>query len=339
MSPAATLAASKLFGPLGIEVLEDVGRLMGEVSFAAGETVFRQGEPGNRLILVGDGELETLLAVPGAAPLQLSSIGPGEITGELSLLGDGKRAATVRAIVPTSGWELARPAFDVLRHDVRHAASVVVRAIGYQAVERLNEFYRRCADELPGAPFPEPEPSPSISEVPPEEGELDYLSGILFFADFTHAQIAEATAGLPRLAVSRGTVLTQPGDRPDALWIVLRGAVETTMRGAGRTRTLRLAGPGRAVGHVGLLGDAGCFESIESRARERSIVLEVAWPRVETLMTDEAPASRRFAAALWTDVVRALQHGQRPLAIARTFGPHRRAPSGATPFRTGLRER
>lgn len=333
MSAAATLAASKLFGPLGMDVLEDVGRLMTEVSFAAGEVVFRQGEPGDQLVLVGDGELETLLAVPGGTPLRLGSIVAGEIAGELSLLGDGVRVATVRAVIPTNGWALARPAFDVLRHDVRHAASVVVRAIGNQAVHRLNDFYRRCAGELEGAPFPELDAGSSIGEVPPEAGEVDYLSGILFFRDFTRAQIVEATAGLPRLAVSRGALLTPTGERPGALWIVVRGAIETTMRDADRRRSLRLAGPGRAVGHIGLLGAEAFVEFVESRARERSILIEVPWPCVDALLTDDAVASRRFAAALWTDVVRALQHGQRPLAKARTLGPHRRTASGATPGR------
>ncbi len=328
MSPVATLARSELFGALGRPVHEDVARLMSEVSFAAGEVVFRQGERGDGLILVADGGLEALLEVPGAPPVRLSSIAAGQIVGELSLLGDGVRTATVRAVVPTTGWALARSAFDVLRHDVRPAASAVVRAIGTHAVQRLDQLHRRCAAELEGEPEEEPLRS-SIGEVSPDRGEVDYLAGVLFFGDFTRAQIVQVTEGLPRLAVSRGAVLTPAGDQPSALWVVVRGAVETRMRGAGATRSLRLAGPGRAVGHVGLLGREAFVARLESRARERSILIEVPWPRVRELLIDDAPASRRFAAALWTDVVRALQHGERPLARTRsTTGARRRARAG-----------
>ncbi len=136
------------------------------------------------------------------------------------------------------------------------------------------------------------------------------------------------TRDLPRLAVSRGAALTPAGERPSALWIVVRGAVETRMRGASATRTLRLAGPGRAVGHVGLLGHEAFVARVESRARERSVVIEIPWPRVSELLAEDARSSRRFAAALWTDVVRALQHGERPLARTRTTSASRRAAAG-----------
>jgi hypothetical protein len=82
------------------------------------------------------------------------------------------------------------------------------------------------------------------------------------------------------------------------------------------------------VGHVGLLGQEAFVERVESRARERSVLIEIPWPRVRELLTGDAPLSRRFAAALWTDVVRALQHGERPLARTRSTSPSRQATAG-----------
>jgi CRP-like cAMP-binding protein len=318
MSPASVLAGADLFSALSPDALEDVARFMTAVTFEPGEVVFRQGDAGDRLIVVAEGELEAVLEVPGAEPMLLSRIAPGQIVGELSLLGDGKRTATVRALAPTTGWALARSAFEVLRHDVRPAALQVLDAIGRQAITRLNGLYRRCAQELVGDHPGDLHPSRSIGEVASERGEIDYLGGILFFRDFTRDEIVDVTVGMPRLAVPRGAVLAPPGEKPTALWIVARGAIETTMRTASSTRSLRLAGPGRAVGHVGLLGDDAFVDRIESRARERSILLEVPWPRVAELLGDDASSSRRFTAALWTDAVRALQHGERPLARTRT---------------------
>lgn len=56
---------------------------------------------------------------------------------------------------------------------------------------------------------------------------------------------------------------------------------------------LRLAGPGRAAGHLGLLGDEAFVAGIESRARERAVLLEVPWPRARA-----ARRPRRGVAAL-----------------------------------------
>jgi CRP-like cAMP-binding protein len=320
--PGPALAASTLFGAMPESTRDDVGRLMRRVAYGRGEVVFCQGEPGHQLVLIESGELEALLAVPGDEPLRLSSVGPGEVVGELSLLGDGRRTATVRATEPSTGWALERSAFDVLRNDVRPAASVVTRAIGLLAVQRLNHLYERVAREITGEPGPSTSAHGGPFAVPAEPGEPEYLKTTRFFEDFTAAEIAAVTDGLPRLEVPRGALLTARDHPPVALWIVVRGAVETTIRGATALRRLRLAGPGRAVGHVGLLEGAACVERIESRARERAIVLEVPWTRVAELLNAVDPAARRFAAALWTDSVRALQHGERPLARMSAIGAH-----------------
>jgi CRP-like cAMP-binding protein len=319
--PTDALAASTLFGAMPESIREDLGRLMRPTSYARGEVVFRQGEPGHQLVLIESGELEALLAVPGGDAHRLSSIGAGEVVGELSLLGDGLRTATVRATEPSTGWALERSAFDVLRHDVRPAASTVIRAIGLMAVERLNRLYQRAAGEITGEPAPTPSPDAGPFAIPPERGEQAYLATTRFFEELSAAQIAAVTDGLPRLQVPRGALLAVRDQPPVALWIVVRGALETTIRGATAVRRLRLAGPGRAVGHVGLLAGAAFVERIESRARERAIVLEVPWTRVGELLGADDPAARRFAAALWTDSVRALQHGERPLARMTATAP------------------
>jgi CRP-like cAMP-binding protein len=315
----AALEASELFGSMPSGVLDDLSHLMSRASFAAGQTVFRQGEPGDRMIVLEAGRLETELAVPGREPLRLSSVEPGQVVGELSLLGDGVRTATVHATAPSTGWTLERTAFDVLRNDVQRAASVVARALGLLAVERLDRLHRRWADQVTGEPTPA-DLQDEASASPADPHDEAFLAETLFFQDFNPDELAAVTAGLRCAEVARGTVLVPRGERPAALWIVARGAVETTVRGADTARPLRLAGPGRAIGHVGLLDQAPVVERIESRARERAVLLVVPWPRVWELLNAEDRASRRFAAALWTDTVRALQHGERPLARLTATG-------------------
>jgi CRP/FNR family transcriptional regulator, cyclic AMP receptor protein len=341
----AVLEASELFGSMPSDVLEDLGRLMSRASFPAGETVFQQGEPGDRMIVLDAGRLETQLAVPGREPLRLSSVEPGQVVGELSLLGGGVRTATVHATETSTGWALERTAFDVLRNDAHRAASVVARALGLLAVERLNRLYRRWADQVTGEPTPA-EVQNGEGAVPAEPHDEAFLAGTLFFEDFNPNEFRAVTAELRCVEVARGTVVVPCGERPSTLWIVARGAVATSIRGSETARPLRLAGPGRAIGHIGLLEESPLVERIESRARERAVLLVVPWPRVWELLKAEDRASRRFAAALWTDTVRALQHGERPLArlSATSRGPatpvpQRRARQAEADTATGLRER
>lgn len=312
---AAALEASALFAGVPAEVLADIARLMTPTAYRAGDTVFAEGDRGQTLIVLESGQLEALLNVPGRAPRRVGQIATGHIVGELSLLADGRRTATVRATEPSTAWVLERSAFDVLRRDVRSPVSTVVGAIGTSAVQRLERLYRRFGaelgvDETRGAAG---DGDGDGVEVEPEPQEPEYLASTLFFGDFEPGEVAQIVGGLRRLACERGTLVAPANRMPQAVWIVARGAVETSIRGAHGRRVLRLAGPGRAVGHLGLLGETAFVAGIESRARERAVLLEVPWPRVYELLAGHEAASRRFAAAFWRDAVRALQHGERPL--------------------------
>ena len=313
MTPTAALRGSALFRSMPEFMLGDLSRLMTPVSYAAGEIVFQQGELGHHLVLLDGGQLEAVRAAPGGRTVRVGSFGPGDVVGELSLLGDGRRLATVRAAEPTTGWALERVAFDVLRHELRREALAVVTAIGRLAVRRLGTLYARFADELSGEPAPaagaHADGLGSAGPMP----DASYLATTLFFRDFRRHEIAAVADRMTCRAIDRGGAVEELGQLPDALWIVARGAVETTLRGDDASRRMRLAGPGRAVGHMGLLGNPALVERRETRARERSILLEISWDTVHELLDGEERAPRQFAAALWTDTVRALEHAQRPM--------------------------
>lgn len=76
--------------------------------FAPGDIVVTAGEPGNKFYLVRSGRLE---ALSPEGPT-FGTIIPGEGFGELALLDQTPRTATVRALEPTELWTLSRGAFN-----------------------------------------------------------------------------------------------------------------------------------------------------------------------------------------------------------------------------------
>ena len=66
------------------------------VSFDPGIRLFRQGDPGDAAYLIISGEAEVSAETP-AGPLVLATLGANEIVGEMAILGNVPRAATVRA--------------------------------------------------------------------------------------------------------------------------------------------------------------------------------------------------------------------------------------------------
>jgi cAMP-dependent protein kinase regulator len=69
---------------------------MGEKTFKAGETVIQEGEPGDVLYIVETGELSCHKVFDGVSKF-LKKYQPGDVFGELALLYNAPRAATIKA--------------------------------------------------------------------------------------------------------------------------------------------------------------------------------------------------------------------------------------------------
>jgi len=66
--------------------------------FAAGETIFENGDEGQQMYVVDSGQIE-IVGGSGEHEVRLSALGPEEIFGEMALFGGGVRSATARALV------------------------------------------------------------------------------------------------------------------------------------------------------------------------------------------------------------------------------------------------
>jgi MFS family permease len=110
------LRAIPMFAPLPAPTLESLAASLTRVQVGAGETVFRQGDPGDRFYIVDSGEVE--IEIDGR---EANVLGPGESFGEIALLRNIARTATARARKATQLFALDRDAF--LGAVTGHAAS------------------------------------------------------------------------------------------------------------------------------------------------------------------------------------------------------------------------
>jgi hypothetical protein len=100
------LRAIEMFAPLPAPTLEALAASLTRVQVPAGETVFRQGDHGDRFYIVDSGEIE--IDIDGR---EANVLGPGDHFGEIALLRDIPRTATARARKETQLYALDRDAF------------------------------------------------------------------------------------------------------------------------------------------------------------------------------------------------------------------------------------
>jgi CRP-like cAMP-binding protein len=309
----AFLSALSLFAGLPDALVARIVPMLRSFEAPAGTTLFRQGDVAGCMFAIEHGLLEAAAHLPDERDLRLATLGPGELLGELSLVNGGRRTASVRALLDTAGYTIDHRAFELLRGDLSPGALELSRRLSGIAVGRVRRAYVRLMERLADAGAARHVAAhAAIGEVGPERDEVAYLSRLLFFRDFEAAHIAPVLAGMRRLAMPRGALLRTDGEQPDALFLVLRGAIEVTIRGSGMAARVLLAGPGRGAGHLGVMDDDASIGVF--RARERAVVLEVPRERIAELEHDVAPAAQRFMRALHEDVVRALEQAERPLA-------------------------
>jgi hypothetical protein len=103
---AALLRAHPIFRPLADGTLEQLARALEPRSAAAGSEVVRQGDAGDRVYVVVSGDLA--VEVDGRAG---GHVGPGDVFGEIALLRDVPRTATVRAETGAELLTLGRDEF------------------------------------------------------------------------------------------------------------------------------------------------------------------------------------------------------------------------------------
>ena len=93
------LAHVDLFSTLNKKELQTLAKSCHERSYAAGSTLFSQGDVGSGLYIVKSGKVRILLATdPDRAAEEISVAGPGEVFGEMSLLDELPRSATIVAV-------------------------------------------------------------------------------------------------------------------------------------------------------------------------------------------------------------------------------------------------
>lgn len=107
----------EFFSPLTVGQLEKVLPHVMLCSYAAGETVFKQGEAGDAFYIVYKGKVEIRLKRLVFLSRTVATLGEGSFFGETALLSQDPRNATVVCAEPTLLFTLLASDFQFILHE------------------------------------------------------------------------------------------------------------------------------------------------------------------------------------------------------------------------------
>jgi CRP-like cAMP-binding protein len=136
---------------LTAEQIAHVAPRFAVVRHPAGETIIRQGDAADRFYILSRGEVEVVNHHPGGEDIFPASLGPADYFGEVGVVHDQPRMATVRALTPPAA---AR------RSEMTAAMSWLVRS---DSLSKSRNASRSSVISRPSVPSPQVRTASSLS--------------------------------------------------------------------------------------------------------------------------------------------------------------------------------
>jgi CRP/FNR family transcriptional regulator, cyclic AMP receptor protein len=145
------LEAMPLFGGLAEESLVFLLGLCSEVSVAAGEFFFREGEQAQSLFVLQEGKAAVVKNWQGHHYV-LMHLAPGDCFGEMSLMDMHHRSASVVAVEPCRAIELSAASLLKLYEKDLEQFTVIQMNMGREVSRRLRDADERLFEAKMGVP-------------------------------------------------------------------------------------------------------------------------------------------------------------------------------------------
>lgn len=197
------------------------------LTLEAGETLFRQGEAGDTVYVVANGQLSVTITQDDGSKTNAGAIGPGELAGDIHILREGKRTSTVRAVTRCELFKLSISSFENLEPESLKELQKIIRhrLRRNQLAVILHDLFGFMGEGL--------------------------LSKVEHLLEWVH--------------VKRGDILYRQGERSDSLYIIVSGRLQRVSEdGEAPPRVVGEAGRGEVVGALSLFTGNGRTVTIRS---------------------------------------------------------------------------
>lgn len=252
-----------LFMNLSPEEQFHVAGLLRQVDFKPGQNVIVQGDPGHSFFVILEGSVNVIIEDPSGMKTTIDTLNAGDSFGEIALIENIPRTATIRAAEPLSVLELARPYFDEFV-----SASQDTR-------DRITEVIRMTS----------------------------LLRKIPFFQELAPSRIPDIISRLKKLRVNKGRAIITEGEPGDKFYVISDGTFQVLKAAPdGTHKAVAGLGKGESFGEIALLNNVPRTSSVIAQtdgllfSLDREEFLSVAHANIHAGLILETETERRLAA-------------------------------------------
>ncbi|MBM3573203.1 MAG: cyclic nucleotide-binding domain-containing protein [Alphaproteobacteria bacterium] len=130
------LRAIPLFSKIEPSKLKLLAFTSERLTYDSGQVLFNQGDMGDAAYIVMDGEAAVLINTPQGR-IQVAKLKSGDIVGEIAILCDVPRTATVQAVGQLTALRVSKDLFFRLVTEFPQMAIEIMRELAHR-VERMN---------------------------------------------------------------------------------------------------------------------------------------------------------------------------------------------------------
>ena len=271
------------------------------------EVLFFEGDYGDSLAVVTGGKLSVRRkATPD--PIEVGTVYPGEVVGEMSCIDPQPRIASVVATTETDVLVLSRNAFDAMAAQ-SHTLAVALRgAILKVLTQRLRDTNARIEAALAARGIEDAPADTVTSELPIPidvmQGPVD-LTRVSCLKDFTVEELQALVSVAPPKTYPAGFVLCTEGKPGDSCFIIARGQADVSRRVRGEEQHLAVLREGAMIGQLALID--GAPRAARVTALTPMVALRLSSANFEKLLRAKSAFGIRFQAQLAVAGVRQLR--------------------------------
>lgn len=276
----------------------------------AGDVLFREGDRGDSLMIVLDGQLVARVKTDAGGEEEIARLGPGEIVGEMAFVDAEPRSATIATVTGATVLDFTRAALAHLQQTAPRVAAAIQRNLLRDVARRLRDAGEKLSE---GAPSQGGKADAEASRAGRTltAAQLRTIPALASYAN-EDLELLAYVAQLRKFEAR--TNLVVEGAEGDSCFLVVSGSVEVHRRTA--AESLAVLGPGALVGQLALLDRAPRSASVT--AREETLALEIRAAAFANLVAAHSPIALRFQIQVARAGVKQLRLATKKLANVDT---------------------